>query len=269
MAWQTLFAIYLPTALQIISFSLLAWMLTKRRGGVPFELAGCSAIGTLVAVTIPVPNDAQNILRFCAGALSALAAVELFHRVRSSLKLSGDVFGIIFSLCILVLFDFVTEASPISLNYPGIVLLHGSVCVFLFLAAVSLYMVSGTYGARLRLGERYNWASDAWLRRVSKRRVAVIAFSFCAWALVLSIPLSTTGVASQTIFRDTTFAVLIAKTVALWHPAWILPLAVVIVAAKTYTTYVLAGPFGTVTGDLVAISLLCLLVGLRASVRTT
>lgn len=254
-------------AVQMSAFALIAWFCIKKRGGFPFELAGCFALGAIVVSKTAAVHLVHILIPWLLGGVSALSLEILSGQVSTRIGLNRDVFGMIFALAALVVFDFLTDSSPISVLYPGTslfitgTLLSGIVMGFVY------HIVSGTRGARLRLGTVYKWASDAWLRGSSDATTAIKTTALLAWTVVLAVPMSTTGVATQTIFRDTTLAILIAKAVTLHHALWLPVIALFVAAARTATAYALAGPFGSVAADLSVIVLLSTIIGIRAKRR--
>lgn len=263
-----LLQLHLQATAYLACLAWLAWVWQRHRGTDAFYLITVWGAGILVAdwfvarVGLPVG----------LGVLSASLVVSAGNanwgsRVRDwrrSQRPSADalVTVIVLAALSLVVFDWVTQHTPVSFpidsRLPSNLALGAAAIVW----TITVYFSRSAYGDVLRLGLGNSWALEAWLRPLPKAPWVLRLSQVAAWVVVVGVPLSTTGVASSTLLRDTATALLMARVVASRSPLVILALAATIAALRIAVGYLIVSPAGPPLVE--AVVFVGMLVWLRA-----
>lgn len=219
------------------ALALLAWRGERTTGSDSFHLvvAYLAGVSTLVALATD-----RGLHPFAALFVAVLAAASVDYVARTLIpQPEPDVLlGVLLVVAVaLGVFDWLSSNAPISLVHE-----RGPLrgVAYVVAAALATWLLVAGGRKRLlitRLGLRHRWAAEYWARPVPPSSMAeVLAFAGC-WVPVLSIPLTTTGLLSGTILRDTAIAIVLAKVVAERHPIVLVLLAGTIALLRTSAAF--------------------------------
>ena len=194
--------------------SWLAWRDERSRGEDAFHLVVIYALAAwLLSVSVARSSVNQLLLVISISILAFVLDVKWPNSSPRMARSKSLVQIIVLASIALIAFDWVTSHTPISFLVSSGSRLFALLCAF-FAWALILTAGKTRAGMMLRLGVRNQWALEYWGRPLPTNFYHIRIASLLCWVPVLTLPLVTTGLLSNTILKDVAIAILIARIAA-------------------------------------------------------
>jgi hypothetical protein len=244
---SALLRIALLNAAYVTALTWLSWTWYRRTGRDGFENVAAFAVGMMMVHWMAGATGAGAAVTVAAAVAAAFAASSgmlLWAQDEAASRRSGLVGPIVFASVALLTLDAVTSHTPVALMLRGPVYPLVLAGVTLLLVVCIVAVLASRYGAVLRLGHGNRWAVPAWCRPEPRPNAWYPASLLVSWALVLTVPLVTTGVLASTILRDVTLGLLLARIAGAGRMVTIMGVSVTLAGLRSAAGYAFVGTAG-------------------------
>lgn len=224
------------------SLALLAWFSERQRGTDAFHMVPCYAAGVWVAYLFESYQLSTGAALFMATVVASACyvGVELVPARQDSGR--SLLVLVITATTALLLFDWATNHTPVSLTYHTSLPLRLSALFALLLWILIVRKRNADATLYLRLGARNRWVLSYWQRQIPNVFVLQLLVAPLCWVAIMQHTLTTTGVLSSTVLKDVALGVLFARIVDTRPMGLLLALSATLSMLRVSAAYAFLSP---------------------------
>jgi len=201
----------LQSTVHLSAISYVAWHWQRVYGMDAFHLTVSLSGAVLVVNAFGGSDSLSAWVSVCSATVVGYTLTQWTGHAASSLRRSQLLVLIVLAVSGLTVLDWLTENSPTTILHSVPEIRMCGVVLGVASLATAVWFSRGASGTALRLGRGGSWALEYWAGGVSPEPRWFPAVIVAAFGASIMIPLTTTGVMSSTVFRDTTVAILMAR----------------------------------------------------------
>ena len=201
----------LQSTVQMSAISYVAWHWQRVHGMDAFHLTVSLSGAILVVSAVGSGDSVTAWVSVCAATVVGYTLTHWTGQVVLCLRGSQLLVLIVLAISSLTVLDWLTENSPTAVLCSAPAIRMCGVVLGVSSLATAVWFSRGAFGTALRLGRGGSWALEYWAGGVPTEPRWSPAVMVAAFGASIMIPLTTTGVLSSTVFRDTTVAILVAR----------------------------------------------------------